>query len=43
LIVMVLLGLIPLLGTLLLFALMLLGVGVLNLNLFRAYVGRSSS
>lgn len=43
LIVVVLLGLIPFLGTLFLFALMLLGVGVLNLNVFRPYSGRLSS
>lgn len=35
-----LLGLVPLLGTLLLFALMLLGVGVLTLGLYRVYVGQ---
>ena len=40
---MVLLGLTPVFGTLLLFALMLLGVGVLKLKMFRAYAGRLSS
>jgi len=34
-----LLGLVPLLGALLIFALMLLGVGVLTLGLYRAYAG----
>jgi hypothetical protein len=43
LIVTALLGLVPLLGTLLLFALMLLGVGVLKLGLYRAYVGQSEN
>ena len=43
LIVITLLGLVPLLGALLLFVLMLLGVGVLNLGLYRAYVGQSGN
>ena len=37
--VITLLGLVPLLGALLLFALMLLGVGVLKLGMYRAYIG----
>lgn len=41
LIVITLLGLVPLLGALLLFAVMLLGVGVLKLGVYRAYVGQS--
>jgi cytoskeletal protein CcmA (bactofilin family) len=43
LIVIALLGLVPLLGALLLFALMLLGVGVFTLGLHRAYVGQSGN
>lgn len=43
LILLVLLSLVPLLGALLLFAIMLLGVGVLKLGLFRAYVGQSGN
>jgi hypothetical protein len=43
LIVIMLLGLVPLLGALLVFALMLLGVGVLLLGLYRAYVGQSEN
>lgn len=43
LIVVMLLGLIPLFGTLLLFAVLLLGVGGLNLGLYRVYVLKSVS
>ena len=41
LIVLMMLGLVPLLGQLILFALMLLGTGVLKLGMYRAYVGES--
>jgi hypothetical protein len=43
LIVIMLLGLVPLLGTLLLFALTLLGAGTLKLGLYRVYVGLPES
>jgi cytoskeletal protein CcmA (bactofilin family) len=43
LILIALLGLVPLLGALLLFALMLLGVGALKLGLYRVYVGQPES
>jgi hypothetical protein len=43
LIVIALLALVPLLGTLLLFVLMLLGVGVLTLGLYRTYVAQSGT
>ena len=43
LIVLTLLGLVPLLGALVLFALTLVGVGVLKLGLYRAYVGQSGN
>jgi hypothetical protein len=43
LIVITLFGLVPLLGALLLFAVMLLGVGALKLGVYRAYLAQSEN
>ena len=43
LIVIILLGLVPVLGTLLVFVVMLMGVGVLNLDMYRAYIAQTGN